>query len=124
MELSYEETMQRIAEFEKNERNKYIEGVKAYGFDEERFLKSPEIFRQRTKDDKKNGKPFNERERTRSGRACNRRTSCLPPPRALFAGHLAALQKLGLRNFLRRKKRLKHTFDAVQFFPAIFSQFS
>ena len=38
MELSYEETMQRIAEFEKNERNKYIEGVKAYGFDEERFL--------------------------------------------------------------------------------------
>ena len=38
MELSYEETMQRIDEFEKNERNKYIEGVKAYGFDEERIL--------------------------------------------------------------------------------------
>ena len=38
MELTYEETMQRIAEHEENERNKYIEGLKAYDFDYERTM--------------------------------------------------------------------------------------
>ncbi len=38
MEISYEEAMRRIDEYEKDELNRYIEGLKAYGFDYERTI--------------------------------------------------------------------------------------
>lgn len=38
MNISYEEAMRRIDEYEKADLNKYIEGLKAYGFDYERTL--------------------------------------------------------------------------------------
>lgn len=38
MELSYEETMRRIEQYETDDRSRYIEGLKAWDFDEERTL--------------------------------------------------------------------------------------
>ena len=49
MELTYEETMQRIAEREKDERNRYIEGLKAYNFDYERTMYEIEKYEKKFK---------------------------------------------------------------------------
>lgn len=47
MEISYEEAMRRIDEFEKADLNRYIEGIKACGFDHEKTMQKIEIYEKR-----------------------------------------------------------------------------
>lgn len=49
MDLSYEETMRRIAKYENDDLNEYIEGLKAYGFDHERTLYEIEKYERKFK---------------------------------------------------------------------------
>lgn len=49
MDLSYEETMRRIAEYEKADLNRYIEGIKACGFDHERTMFEIEKYEKKVK---------------------------------------------------------------------------
>lgn len=49
MDLSYEEAMRRIDEYEKADLNRYIEGIKACGFDHEKTMQKIEIYEKKNR---------------------------------------------------------------------------